>query len=802
MGRINVLEKHVAELIAAGEVVERPSSVIKELVENAIDAGAKAITVEIKNGGVTYMRVTDDGCGIMQEDIRKAFMKNATSKILRQDDLESICTLGFRGEALSSVCAVAKVELITKEASEESGTRYIIEGGDEVLFEEYGCSGGTTILVRDLFYNVPARLKFLKKDVSEGNSISKLLDRIALSHPDVKFKLIRDGKEVLNTPGDGKTESAIYAVYGKEFTTSLIPIDYELNGLNVTGFISKPTQAKPTRNMQHFFINGRYVRTKTAMAALEEAFKGSIMVQKFPACVLYITIPFDTIDVNVHPSKMEVRFVDEKPIFQLVFHGVKSAFLQYEQKFSVKNTSSLSAFLDEGHNGAESNTDSITFATRAMQRQGDVRELSWPPVSNEQGEVFNNNVKWNNWNASSHASNAQTVSLDGEDGGSFQKNIATPFVEAENDHLSDSADLLKPNNSTDISEKVEAQETDRIDFLRYQDNSLNTNTSDDEPEIFIPRRSLDFKPNDGDNIKNIALTQNNFSAEAALANKSFAKQNLNIEDSQPLILKEPRTNKENFNEQLYLGEIITIGDYDAFATRPVASKKNDNSEDSTNLPLGESENHAEVEFSQNSNIQQLNLNGSSVAGNTYKLIGEIFSTYFVVELNKNELLFIDKHAAHERLIYERLKKENPENYSQVLLEPIIVNLDKDEYDAVLNNKEVFHQAGFELDDFGVGSIIIRTAPMLLDNKDVKSIVAEMSGYILEHRKNINSSYVEWLYENVACRSAIKAGKSCGTEEMLALIKDLEKENVRYCPHGRPIFVNIKKNELEKKFFRV
>ena len=331
MAKINILDKHIAELIAAGEVVERPSSVIKELVENSIDAGATEITVEVKNGGVAYMRITDNGCGIEQDDVKNAFLRNATSKIKFEDDLNNISTLGFRGEALFSVCAVSKVELMTRTNGQEVGTHYKIEGGKETLFEDCGCSQGTTIIVRDLFYNTPARMKFLKKDSSEGSSIAKVLDRIALSHPEIAFKFIRENKLELNTPGNGEVGSAIYAVYGKEFFSSLMELDYKLNGIKLGGFISKPTSPRSSRNMQHFFINGRYVKSRTAMVALEEAFKGSIMVQKFPACVMYISLPFDTIDVNVHPSKVEVRFIDERPIFDAIYHGVKTALVKGEK---------------------------------------------------------------------------------------------------------------------------------------------------------------------------------------------------------------------------------------------------------------------------------------------------------------------------------------------------------------------------------------------------------------------------------------------------------------------------------------
>ena len=328
MARIQVLDKHTAELIAAGEVVERPASVVKELFENAVDAGATAITVEIEHGGVTLMRLTDNGCGISREDVPTAFLRHATSKIRTEDDLDGIGTLGFRGEALASVAAVAKVELVTCAEGETVATRYLIEGGDEVSVEDAGRPQGTTIAVRDLFYNVPARMKFLKTDLGEGNAVAGVIDRLALSHPEIAVRFLRDGKETLVTAGDGDLLSCIYAVFGRDFATGLIPVDYAFGGVRVRGYVNKVECGRQNRTMQHFFVNGRYVKTRTVAAALEQAYKGLLMVGKYPTCVLYLELPLEAVDVNVHPAKIEVRFVNERPIFDAVYHGVKSALEQ------------------------------------------------------------------------------------------------------------------------------------------------------------------------------------------------------------------------------------------------------------------------------------------------------------------------------------------------------------------------------------------------------------------------------------------------------------------------------------------
>ncbi len=325
MSKIAVLDKHTAELIAAGEVVERPSSVIKELVENCMDAGATSIRVEIQNGGVTYMSVTDNGEGMEREDVPVAFLRHATSKVRTAPDLDAIATLGFRGEALASIAAVARVELITRREEDLAGTHYIIEGGQPGELSDIGCAKGTTIVVRDLFYNVPARMKFLKKDVSEGNAVAAVMDRLALSHPEIAFCFVRDGKEELQTSGDGDLRGCIYSVLGRDFSKNLMAVDYTLDGVHVHGFVSSPSSPRPNRTMQHFFVNRRYVKTRTAMAALEQAYKGAIMGGKFPACVLFLALPPETVDANVHPAKVEIRFIDERPVFSAVYHAVKTA---------------------------------------------------------------------------------------------------------------------------------------------------------------------------------------------------------------------------------------------------------------------------------------------------------------------------------------------------------------------------------------------------------------------------------------------------------------------------------------------
>ncbi len=610
MAGINVLDKSIAELIAAGEVVERPSSVIKELVENSIDAGAKVITVEIRNGGITFMRVTDNGAGIEREDVPKAFLRHATSKIAKADDLDSIFTLGFRGEALASISAVAKLELLTKTKAERIGTRYSSSGTDNSVIEDAGCPDGTTIIVRDLFFNTPARMKFLKKDVTEGNAVAGIIDKLVLSNPDISFRLIRDGKEVLHSPGDNKLSSAIYSVYGKEFTENMIPVDYSYNNVKVRGCVCVPAAARPNRSMQNFFINSRYVRSRTAGAALDEAYKGSVMAGKFASCVLNIELSFEAVDVNVHPAKLEVRFVNERPIFDAIYHGVKTALAKGDV------------------------TKTMAFKKPPV--------LPYAPAEKAEQIVIKEQPK-----ASLAKSGALTDSAVRE---------------------------VRHRPSVDMPASIPA----KIDFIL------------DSPPVPI--------------------------AEEA---------------------PEPRLEVKSAEEKLA------------------------------------------------------------------RIIGEAFDTYIIIEYGKDSLMLIDKHAAHERFLYEKLKAEGTGREAQSLLLPVTVTLDKNEHSSVLSNLSVLREAGFETEDFGSGTVLVRTAPMLLEGTDVAGAIMEIAGYLANFKTDISTEHLDWIYHNVACRAAVKAGNKSSREELVALAKELEENpEIRYCPHGRPVSMLIKRSDIEKQFGRI
>ena len=662
MPRINVLPKNIADLIAAGEVVERPSSVIKEFLENSIDAGAKNITVEIKNGGKTYIRVTDNGCGIEKDDVRKAFLSHATSKINSADDLDSISTLGFRGEALPSISAVAKVELLTRTENEEIGTSFKIFGGEEVEFTEAGCPVGTTLIVRDLFFNIPARMKFLKKDVQEGNYIAAILEKIAVSYPNISFKFIRDGKLNFSTPGDGDLKSAVYAVFGKEYTEGLLHAEYEGNGIKVTGFAGKPTAGRGSRSGQHFFVNGRYVKSPMCITALETAYKNSIMSGKFPTCVIFINLPFSAVDVNVHPAKTEVRFFEEKKVFDAVYGAALNALTQDTRPKATFSTAK--AFMPESIKGEQLKITETEIKQEKVQTVP--REIPEPKE--------------------------KSFTIVGK---SFmkEKSFTTPAPET----------VVKEEPKTKIT--LNSREAETLDFLK--DEYLNNK-----------------------NEKQINLSIN-VNSVASLDEKSEVSE---IETITEKIIEEKKVKEE----------------------KPVPD---------------------------------------------FRIVGEAFKTYIFVEL-ENQLLMIDKHAAHERILFEKFKEQR-ESFQQILLVPVTVSLSPDEYNAVLENTELLYKAGYEVSDFGDRCVKVSACPTELVNEDIVAIITEIASYLSTNAKTVIPEKLDWIYHSMACRAAIKAGNTTTDVEIEKFVKDLlSREDIRYCPHGRPVMVEISKRELEKQFKRI
>lgn len=701
MGRINVLDKHTAELIAAGEVVERPSSVVKELLENSIDAGATQITVEIMHGGIDYLRITDNGCGILKEDVRNAFKRNATSKISVDSDLEKIGTLGFRGEALASISSVSKVQLITKAKEENIGSAYEIDGGEEISFDDAGCPDGTTFIMRSLFYNVPARYKFLKKDVAEGNAVASVIDKIALSHPEIAITFIRDNKRVLKTAGDGKLMSSIYAVYGRDFASTLIPVDYELNGMKLTGYISRPTNGRANRNMQNTFINGRFVKSRTISVALEEACKGSIMIGKFPSCVLNLQISPEAVDVNVHPSKIEVRFINERPVFDTVYHGVKSALLRGDSR--------KKAVLNHNNTVNIKPLNPFNLANKVINKEPpkSVQKASEKPRERsifDELDLPTKTVKYNKVNKVSDSSSVQKKYME--------------FLEdnkklSENNQTTNNTVCNNINNNVINNVSTESKIETKMDEVK-EDTSLNQEVQKVNPfeELELEKITTEEKKSDVDVV----------------------------------LPTERQTNSSSENI-----EIKTLIDEDK---------------------------------------------------QSFRFIGEAMNTYIIVETDNNKLVLIDKHAAHERIIFEKLKREKGTGSVQLLLIPITVTLEKNEYTVAIEHLNMFRNVGFDVEDFGNGTLIVRSAPSYLRNDDIEDTIIEICGYIAENRKNVMSEHMEWIYHNISCRSAIKAGNSSTAKELIDIAKTVfSDDSIRYCPHGRPVCIELSKYEIEKQFGR-
>ena len=656
MSKIKVLPKEIAELIAAGEVVERPASVIKELMENAIDAGSSSVTVEIKNGGITYIRVTDNGCGISREDIRTAFISHATSKISTRDDLYAIGTLGFRGEALASIAAVSNVEVLTRTTEEETGTRYCISAGEETLVDDAGCPLGTTIVVRDLFFNTPARMKFLKKDVSEANAVAGIVDKIALSNPYVSIRFIREGKSALFTSGSGDLKTAAYEIFGKDFADGLIEADYSFESVKISGLVSKPTKSRPNRNMQFFFVNGRLVKSGTASAALSEAYKNSIMVGKFPYCVLNITTAPGLVDVNVHPAKIEVRFANERTVFSAVYYAAKNALEHRDEapKVTIPRTAQTELF-----EPVRPKTEQM----RLPEKQPDF---------------------WNRMSSSEYRSAQQ------------------------------------PEKPT------------------YQQPAAR--------EDIITVASPDKKPENADSEP--STIQHFLDAQRAKKEETAA-----IEaDIRPELSEKAATLSDEKPEE-------TARALDTAVDEKLAE-----------LPV--------------------------------TVIGEAFKTYIIVQQGES-IFLVDKHAAHERMLFNELVKNDSKRSTQMLLTPITVTLSKEEYSSVLDNLDMLMQAGFAVEDFGYSVVIVRECPMEISADEVADVVAELAGYLVENRQKLISEKKEWLFSLMACKAAIKGGMYTTEYECELFIKRLfASPEIRYCPHGRPVMIEITRRELEKNFGRV
>ena len=711
MAVIHVLDKHTAELIAAGEVVERPASVVKELLENSIDAGATQVTVSIESGGVKLIEISDNGTGIEAEYISTAFIRHATSKIETPDDLTNIHTLGFRGEALASIASVARVELTTRTEVDEFATVYRIEGGEEVSREPGARAVGTTIRVKDLFYNTPARMKFLKKDSSEGTFVSDTVTHVALSHPEVSVKFIREGKLQYVTPGDGQLRGAAYAVLGREFSRDLIELKNQEGVYRITGLVTPPKSCRASRSMQHFYINGRYVRNRTMMAGMEMAFKGTMMQGKFPGGILLLEMPADLVDVNVHPAKIEARFARENDVFDVVYHAVK---LALAQPGTGERLFTFEADKEEKAENSKKDTDII---------KNDVKNNSFTGLSAIiRGQADPGVLPQQHWEPA--------------------KPAAAPQQPAP------AAAMQIPTAPSEPRWKGSAQNEDMLDpFVTLHSPKLETTKAPEPFRAAASETQLDVEPEFGET--KLHSPQDHMAAwnPAQEAPKEEP-------ESAPYVETEPDA-PEAAEQETVLAE-----------------------------------------------PEQMNFDPTADQPEPLRYVGEVFRTYILAERG-DELCLIDKHAAHERQLYEKLAANYGNVPSQMLLEPAAIDLAAEEKQALLDNIPLLENAGLEIADFGGNTVVLRAVPADVEPQNAESLLVEIANKLLKGGHDALNEHTEWVLHSISCRAAIKAGDKSSPQELLALAeKILSGEVPPFCPHGRPCVLKLTRKELEKQFGRI
>ena len=712
MAVIHVLDKHTAELIAAGEVVERPASVVKELLENSIDAGATQVTVNIESGGVKLIEISDNGTGIEAEYISTAFIRHATSKIETPDDLTNIHTLGFRGEALASIASVARVELTTRTEVDEFATVYRIEGGEEVSREPGARAVGTTIRVKDLFYNTPARMKFLKKDSSEGTFVSDTVTHVALSHPEVSVKFIREGKLQYVTPGDGQLRGAAYAVLAREFSRDLIELKNQEGVYRITGLVTPPKSGRARRSMQHFYINGRYVRNRTMMAGMEMAFKGTMMQGKFPGGILLLEMPADLVDVNVHPAKIEARFARENDVFDVVYHAVKLAL-------------------------AQPGTGERLFTFEADKKD---EKAEKPKID---AGIIKNDVKNNNFTGLSAIIRGQA-----DPGVLPQQHWEPAKPAAAPQQPAPSAAMQIPTAPSVPRWKGSAQNEDMLDpFVTLHSPKLETTKAPEPFRAAASETQLDVEPEFGETK-----------------------------------LHSPRDHMAAWN--------------------PAQEAPKEEPE---SAPCAETEPDAPEAAEQETVLaepEQMNFDPTADQPEPLRYVGEVFRTYILAERG-DELCLIDKHAAHERQLYEKLAANYGNVPSQMLLEPAAIDLAAEEKQALLDNIPLLENAGLEIADFGGNTVVLRAVPADVEPQNAESLLVEIANKLLKGGHDALNEHTEWVLHSISCRAAIKAGDKSSPQELLALAeKILSGEVPPFCPHGRPCVLKLTRKELEKQFGRI
>ena len=773
MGNIVLLDDLTINKIAAGEVIERPASVIKEMIENSIDAGATNITVEIKNGGISYIKITDDGKGIAQDDLEIAFERHATSKIRSADDLDTVTSMGFRGEALASIAAIANVELTSKTKEQDIGYKIVVEAGNVLEKEEAGCRTGTTIIVRNLFFNTPVRYKFLKKDYTESGYIEDVITRIALVNPNIAIKLINTGKTVIQTNGNGDLKSVIYSIYGKDISNGIMEVSYQYEDIKITGVIGKPEIARSNRSNQLFFVNKRYIKDKTLTAATEQAYKGLIPIGKFGFVVLNLEMSPAKVDVNVHPAKLEVRFQEENAVFKAVYHAIKDALLKAEL---VANTD---------HTSSEKREESGLFGNRIAENSN----ISTNTTNN--AETIVEQI----YKARQMKETTQVVGQNGDQG--FDHNMAKMEDKIEMPEIEKSQEVLRKlqemkqrliQETPVLKEKLEAAEETTTYNLETETTETSTSNMENPSTDELPKALQETQELKVDLLEEIAKASQEPIDLKAEISKALEKPDENTDNNEKI------ENNKNVQPSEYSKEFEEMY-LKLFGTKPVRGnngeeQKEDDKQDADDIAtLGNTSVFDNLEEYQRPN---------------YKFIGIVFNTYIIIEIDK-EMYIIDQHAAHERILYEKVKANyyNDENKdSQLMLLPDIITLSHKEMEIARDNMQMFRKAGFMVEEFGENTIKLTGVPEMCLDLETKEMFLETLDEINSVSRTAKQEVEERFIATVACKAAVKANMALNKEEVDSLMKELlELPNPFTCPHGRPTAIKMSKYDIERKFAR-
>ena len=809
MGNIVLLDDLTINKIAAGEVIERPASVIKEMVENSIDAGADNITVEIKNGGISFIKVTDNGKGIAQDDLEIAFERHATSKIRSANDLETVTSMGFRGEALASIAAIANVEMISKTENQEIGYRVVVEGGDILEKEEAGCRTGTSITVRNLFFNTPVRYKFLKKDYTESGYIEDVITRIALVHPEISIKLINTGKTIIQTNGSGDLKNVIYSIYGKNVAEGVLPVKYEYEDIKIEGVIGKPEIARSNRSNQLFFVNKRYIKDKTLSAATEQAYKGMIPIGKFGFVVLNIEMNPAKVDVNVHPAKLEVRFEEESKIFQAIYHAIKDSLLKGDlvadttrEESQEQNNNGLFQLRNTNNNKIkeyiEKESEIKTNAKENMPKK--VNMLSGKPMDTadilEKLRNLQQNIKKEVEANPEIKLNASYIKMSEKiketENKLMQENEKKENEKKENESKED---INETNETNENLEKENIENNENQELKDNQEHGIEKTKEEinekeiNEAEKNMERAELQEEKSNLENSENQNTEKENEESNTETQKETQEEtQELNNQEFEEIKEKLEKLQDNSYQEPVDFDEMYQK----LFKTKPIKNEEKNDEENKINA-IDIIKNNTSL-FEEIEEYKKV----------PYKFIGIVFKTYIILEMNK-EMYILDQHAAHERIMYEKVKKNyysDKSKDSQMLLLPDIITLTHKEMDIAKENMAMFEKAGFSLEEFGENTIKLTGVPTVCIDLDTKDLFLETLDEINTVARTAKQEKEEKFIATVACKAAVKAHMALTVEEVDSLMeKLLELPNPFTCPHGRPTAIKMTQYDIEKKFAR-